>query len=465
LIGPIYGVNAINGSKKFSSLLVETHYFLFPDAVTNKCWLKMILEDFIVLSKNFAAFFTAGIILWFLLLELIPIQTFQWEKYNAAIWSGLLGGSLHAITGSDHLASLFPVVIAQQWYVGASYGLVWGTGHGITSFMAGLIGFTMKRFLIQPSMYLQRYRFVGDLITGLTISVIGITGIMENSKPANDDDEKLTKDLEDQVSVPIINTSFTTTARYYTIVKLLSVFVHGVVLGISLDGLPSLAPSILLDDTMVIVFLLSYLVSTALTMSTAASMLAASTSYLSHALHSSHNNNNNNNTNNNNNNNSNNNTHSTDNTSSKNKYEERLASWSSYAAIVIGSIYLVSGIIRFTVYLLQSNNNNNINNNNDGTNLLMTLENNNNNDGTVIGSNDDQSSSLIGNKNDFLDSLLGFTSLFLILCTLLGSFGFVENKLTNNNSGGSSSVLRVCRIFYLIFGKKWKTEDDSILIQ
>eukprot|EP01037_Dinobryon_pediforme_P037500 gene37500-45000_t len=96
-----------------------------------------------------------------------------------------MSGSLHAITGSDHLASILPVILSQRWQAGLMYGLVWGFGHGLTSFVLGVTALGMKSMVISPSsstsLFLHKYRYFGDFVSAATILIIGLMGLYENS--------------------------------------------------------------------------------------------------------------------------------------------------------------------------------------------------------------------------------------------------------------------------------------------
>lgn len=209
------------------------------------------------------------------------------NKYSAALSSGWLSGSLHAITGPDHIASLLPIILAQKWQLASTYGLVWGLGHGITSFTMGYLAYILKRYMFvqSPTEIVENYRYIGDLITAITILVIGGMGIYENSGAEEDADSTNKSSSADEETGFVQsksegNVSMRSISSCYDSIKLLSVFAHGAALGLSLDGLPSLAPAIVLDDNLVLAFLASYLLSTAVIMALATAIVAQSSQIL-----------------------------------------------------------------------------------------------------------------------------------------------------------------------------------------
>jgi hypothetical protein len=95
-----------------------------------------------------------------------------------------------------------------------------------------------------------------------------------------------------------------------------TVFANGCILGVSWDGLPSLAPAVVLEDTALYMFLLGYVLGTVATMSFAAGLVSETTCWISRVA--------------------------------KVNVSERLAAISSLCAIVIGALWVVSGVMKFT---------------------------------------------------------------------------------------------------------------------
>lgn len=293
--------------------------------------------------------FTSIIILvsciWFSLIWIVQNSHYI-LLYHTALSSGWLSGSLHAITGSDHLASLLPIILAQRWRSGLLYGAIWGFGHGLTSFIVGSTACGMKNFVFgsaasNATVFLRKYRYLSDIVTATTILVIGIMGIYESSSEDNEGSETTIQDrlvakassscdnlsaksnttieLEDgysslspgdsiksrnpsdksnsentisigtdrDMAVDVVtqsssrkrNISSKYTATFYDSVKLMSVCIHGAALGLSLDGLPSLTPAIILEQRQTLVFLGMYWLSTTVIMSLAACIVAEASYY------------------------------------------------------------------------------------------------------------------------------------------------------------------------------------------
>jgi len=114
---------------------------------------------------------------------------------SSAVIGGLLSGSLHALTGSDHLAALLPLIFGKRWLTGCFYGLIWGLGHGFTSSAIGLASYSMKSVLLQNMKLFEMYGFVVDGAVGLTLMIIGVVGYYESlaeGHESNDDKEEIT---------------------------------------------------------------------------------------------------------------------------------------------------------------------------------------------------------------------------------------------------------------------------------
>jgi hypothetical protein len=175
------------------------------------------------------------------------------------IFGGILSGGLHAVSGPDHLASLLPCIIGQQWSFGMRMGWIWGLGHGITSLTIGMIGFSLKDYVFQTDMnYLM---CIKNIALGGTLLVIGAMGVREalHNKPEEDDDTSTSPNSD---FVPQI-TGFSRRKSVY-----LTYFLNGCIMGLTWDGLPSLAPSVALPEfSSVMVFLVCYCFGTAFFMS------------------------------------------------------------------------------------------------------------------------------------------------------------------------------------------------------
>lgn len=92
----------------------------------------------------------------------------------AAGVGGTLAGSLHAVTGPDHLAALLPLSIGRRWWTACYTGLYWGMGHGIGAALVGLLA-----FLVRGALHLETLCTYMEALVGLSILIIGVNGVVE----------------------------------------------------------------------------------------------------------------------------------------------------------------------------------------------------------------------------------------------------------------------------------------------
>lgn len=284
-----------------------------------------------------AASFTVLLIILWLAVHILRESEYLYLLYNSAVVGGLLSGSLHALTGSDHLAALLPLIFGKRWWISCSHGIVWGLGHGFTSSAIGLLSYSMKNYLLNSTMAFEMYGYVVDGAVGVTLIIIGIMGFYEggaeHDNTAQNSAEPSQSRIED--ASPSTNTfleqqtstvdgtgvsgaaaakSGAATSWSARILTVTSVFVNGCVLGVSWDGLPSLAPSMVLEGWPLTRFLLFYALGTAATMCFAAGLVGETTCWISRVA--------------------------------KVNVSERLASVSSACAIIIGALWTLSGVIK-----------------------------------------------------------------------------------------------------------------------
>lgn len=236
------------------------------------------------------------------------------------------------------------------------YGLIWGLGHGLTSLCIGYAAFAMKGFLLQTSDSLQSYQYIGDLVVGTTLAIIGVMGIYESQTEEEEGASQLDQqqqnddvDMELGSSLKSSDSSNITYASMYSTIsdkRVLSqkavllmtysaVLLNGATLGMTWDGLPSLAPALMLDSYQVLTFLIAYLLSTMVIMSCAAGLIGEVSHWVSrHISGVSH----------------------------------RLARLSSYAACALGVCWITTGGIKFSCSYMHAVNN-------DGSILVQNLEN------------------------------------------------------------------------------------------
>jgi hypothetical protein len=256
--------------------------------------------------------------------------------HNSAIVGGFLSGSLHALTGADHMAALLPVIAGKRWWSGGMVGVIWGSGHGLTSSVIGFFGYAMKTKMINFNYFFESYRFIIDSAVGLTLIVIGCIGIYEGHASTGESlapaiessDTKIITSTESslEISADIADieqgkdaeSSSNQSLGMKKVATLVSVFMNGAVLGVSWDGLPSLAPSVVLEMwSLLFWFLMSYFIGTILTMGFAAAVVSEATCWLSKI------------------------------SGSEIGIADRLAHLSSYVACGIGVCWVVSAIVKY----------------------------------------------------------------------------------------------------------------------
>jgi hypothetical protein len=272
--------------------------------------------------------------------------------YSSAIVGGFLSGGLHALTGSDHMAVLLPLIFGKRWWISSLHGLVWGIGHGITSSVVGALSYSMKSFVFRSAGLFEMYGYIIDGVVGLTLLVIGIMGYYEyrceqqeragvasaaaengeletTAEACDIEGERILGKLakkDDDTSLPeesstgsIVGAKDGKHTCYTTYVKSVlafsTVLLNGCVMGISWDGLPSLAPAMVLEGWLLVRFLITYALGTAATMCLAAGLVGEATCWINHAANIN--------------------------------ISERLALVSSLAAIAIGSLWTCSAILKF----------------------------------------------------------------------------------------------------------------------
>lgn len=273
-----------------------------------------------------------------------PLAMRYYPIHQASLAAGLLSGSLHALTGSDHIAAVLPLALNKRWWSSGVYGLVWGLGHGLTSFMLGYAGSSMKGLFLLETDMLVTYKYMGDLIVSITLMVIGVMGILENTEADAETETYLSvaTDTPDSSSpassgdTPSVKMSGESRKLVKALLTHSTVIINGASLGLTWDGLPSLAPAVVLDDYMVISFLSAYLISTMLTMGCAAGLMGEASYWVSQSTNAN--------------------------------LSHRLAYLSSVSACGIGLCWFVSALSKFTVAYLNPS----FSNNNDGTMLMTT---------------------------------------------------------------------------------------------
>jgi len=183
---------------------------------------------------------------------------------------GLLGGALHAIAGPDHLAALLPRCCGQRWWRAGRVGALWGTGHGISATILGLLAFGLKnRFSTMPgvSNLLQGASSAMEVAIGASLVVIGLLGMKEAREWKEEMETVVPKTLSAAATEQGVKSN-----------QKGAVIFNGFLHGFSWDGAPSLAPALAVATWRgSISFLLAYGIGTTLAMTIATIFIGEST--------------------------------------------------------------------------------------------------------------------------------------------------------------------------------------------
>ena len=95
----------------------------------------------------------------------------------ASLFAGLMAGTLHALSGPDHLAAITPLSISHHENAGSTrsawgVGLRWGLGHalGVAS-MGGLL------LVFQQALDLERLAWWSERLVGVVLIGLGVWGL------------------------------------------------------------------------------------------------------------------------------------------------------------------------------------------------------------------------------------------------------------------------------------------------
>ena len=189
-----------------------------------------------------------------LLGSLIPV-------ISPTIAGGLLSGSLHAITGPDHIAALLPASVGQPASTGIRIGAIWGFGHGISAIFLGLCAFFLKGRISSKFVMLEKLSTVAESAVGLSLLAIGGIGIKESLESARVSRENKVDGHGDGSEEAALSKMKSPRA----------IFANGVLHGFSWDGAPSLAPALAMTSwSATLSFLFAYCFGTMAAMSLAA---------------------------------------------------------------------------------------------------------------------------------------------------------------------------------------------------
>lgn len=144
---------------------------------------------------------------------------------------GFASGALHALTGPDHFVSILPHILGQRYWRGFRVGCAWGTGHGLTTCFIGGAAYILKGTLLNFG-FLDMLAKVNNFAVGMTFILIGLMGLHESAQYQNihlkNDDHRY---------------------MHKSDFMYLTIFLNGVFLGCSWDGLPSLGPALTATNT------------------------------------------------------------------------------------------------------------------------------------------------------------------------------------------------------------------------
>jgi len=88
-----------------------------------------------------------------------------------ALLAGLFAGTLHVVSGPDHLAAIAPLS-ARRGIDAARVGLRWGLGHSAGVILVGLLA-----LLLRESLDLVALASAGERLVGLSLIGIGLWGL------------------------------------------------------------------------------------------------------------------------------------------------------------------------------------------------------------------------------------------------------------------------------------------------
>jgi hypothetical protein len=206
-----------------------------------------------------------------------PIWALPGASLTVAL-GGCLAGGLHAISGPDHLAAVFPSCIGQRWWSSSRIGLVWAFGHGLTATILGFTAFLLKGRLTQGAAAAKVAAMLtvwAEAIVGMSLMLIGYLGIAEARQWEADD-------ITHQATSPSsAEASLAPRRRRGN----RAVIANGMLHGCSADGTLTLLPALALPSAgTALVFLLFYSLGTMLAMSAVTSLIGEASMRVSETL-------------------------------------------------------------------------------------------------------------------------------------------------------------------------------------
>ena len=93
-----------------------------------------------------------------------------------ALLSGLAAGTVHVVTGPDHLAAITPIALEDPRRA-IGIGTRWGLGHGLGALVLGGIG-----ILARSAVNVEAISAWAELAAGVTLIVVGLWALRRASK-------------------------------------------------------------------------------------------------------------------------------------------------------------------------------------------------------------------------------------------------------------------------------------------
>ena len=92
-------------------------------------------------------------------------------------WAGLIAGTLHTLTGPDHLAALAPLSVGRSKVQGILLGGIWGMGHNSGQIIFAALFLLLKNKLDLDMGLIEAF---GTTAVGVTLCIIGLIGLVES---------------------------------------------------------------------------------------------------------------------------------------------------------------------------------------------------------------------------------------------------------------------------------------------
>jgi hypothetical protein len=169
--------------------------------------------------------------------------------------------TLTPVSAPDHLAGILFSCLDKPFLVGARFGLFWSVGHGISTAVVALGAYFLKTKFV-PQVILAKVAGLAPIAVGISLILIGVFGVSGSIN----------------VTQPVY--SFDSSRAPTTLVA-----INGFFHGFSLDGFFGLIPLLTSDSALSsLIFLLSYVIGTAIIMSLAAGLMGYASQLLSNSL-------------------------------------------------------------------------------------------------------------------------------------------------------------------------------------